>query len=613
MEEINIKHHLEIEVLTPLSIGAGAEKDWVRGIDFVIDQGKLYKLNLKKMVAAGIKPEELSSYFATKNENGLKQKLAGKLEKVCDFIISYPVPDDETSTNDIKSFVKNQLSEKPVLTGSSLKGALRSIILDSIAEKPEIESAIEKSKKERRPFESFIFGSSTEGDEFMRFIKLSDAEFEGTSLVNTKIFNLRSGGSNWQGGWKHGNSFTNGTFKQIGFNTIYECLMPKQKSTATLMLSAKNYDKFEEEIKRHIKGNEKYPILHNDISFLFGIINKHTKEYLQKERAFFSKYSTDKTDKIVASIDALICQIPVDNSYCILKMSAGSGFHSITGDWQFPDNFTNGKLDRKRANKEDLKVAGKVLPKSRKIADWDNHLSLMGFVKLRAMSYKEVKQLEENHKAEMLRNEQERKEKEKVLRIAAEKEAQAQREKEERQRQFNAAIAEIKQLINAEQYELALGKFEGISKSYPNENQYVIDVDDLRNKVEVIILERKLQEESKRQEQERLKAQQEKAEGGLAKLLDEKYEQGPNAGNYKVTSFKVCAQKVTSWMKSAIVSSVPQEQYDALHNTLYRLALNPDKKELKAWGDEKGNIWKTVSGWVGPDLASLWYHEITNK
>ena len=31
MEGVNKKYNLEIEVLTPLSIGAGAEKDWVRG------------------------------------------------------------------------------------------------------------------------------------------------------------------------------------------------------------------------------------------------------------------------------------------------------------------------------------------------------------------------------------------------------------------------------------------------------------------------------------------------------------------------------------------------------------------------------------------------------
>ena len=361
----------------------------------------------------------------------------------------------------------------------------------------------------------------------------------------------------------------------------------------------------------HIKTEKKRPILHNDISFLFGIVNGHTRDYLQKEKAFFKKYATDRTDDIIRSIDSLLEQIPSDNSYCILKMSAGSGFHSITGDWQFKDYSING-LDTSRKVSRGL-FYGDKSAKSRKIADWDNHLSLMGFVKLRAMSDKEVKQLEEIRKTEMLRKEQERKEKEEAIRIVAEKEVQAQREREERQRLFNAAIVEIKQLFDSKQYESALEKYEEASKLYPNENQYVIDVDDLRNKVESIILERQLKEAEAKLEKERLQAAKEKADGGLAKLLDEKYELGPNVGNYKVTSFKVCAQKVISWMKSAKVSSVPQEQRTALHETILRISEIPDKKETKQWKDFGGGIWKQISTWVGSEIANQWFDEIEKK
>lgn len=118
MEGINKKYNLEIEVLTPLSIGAGQEKDWVRGVDFVVDKGTLYKLNLKKMIANGIKVDDLTICFASKDEEMLKSKLAGKLDEVSDFSMSFPAETD----NDVKAFVKNQLGGNPVLTGSSLKG-----------------------------------------------------------------------------------------------------------------------------------------------------------------------------------------------------------------------------------------------------------------------------------------------------------------------------------------------------------------------------------------------------------------------------------------------------------------------------------------------------------
>ena len=611
MDGVNNKYNLEIEVLTPLSIGAGQEKDWVRGVDFVVDKGTLYKLNLKKMVANEFDVNELTSYFASKDEEGLKSKLAGKLDAVSDFSIPFPAETD----NDVKSFVKNQLNGCTILTGSSLKGAIRSVLFQYLGGKT-------KDGKE-------VFGSSTDGDEFMRFIKISDAEFDKTELVNTKIFNLRGNGNNWQGGWKHqqtnreGNSFTDGHFKSTGFNTLYESLMPKQKGYASLMMSEKLYDTFEQKNdkhKTHIKSSQKKPILHN--STLFEKINKHTKDYLTKERAFFEKFATDRTAEIIDSIDALLNQIPSEGSYCILKMSAGSGFHSITGDWQF-DDYTTGMLDRKYRGKKDddkakkefrmkLESAGEVLPKSRKIADWDGNLSLMGFVKMRELSEEEVKRLEENRKAERQRKEQERLAELEAAKIKAEEEAKVQREKEEHRKLFEQAIAEIKQLIDAEQFEEAFGKFNIASETFPNEKQNVVYVDWLKNKVEQIKRERKQKEDEQKREAERLQAQKEKAEGGLAKLLNEKYEFGPNEGYYKVTSFKVCTQKVSSWLKAASVAEVPGEQQSALYETIKRLIANPDKKEKIKWDDFNCSAWLQITKFVGSDTASQWFGKINN-
>ena len=152
----------------------------MRGVDFVVDKGPLYKLNLKKMIANGVDINDLTGLFASKNELGLKSKLVGKLDDVSDFTMPFPAETD----NDVKAFVKNQLGGNPVLTGSSLKGAIRSVLLDYIATKDEIVNAVSEANQRRKPFESFIFGSSNDGDEFMRFIKISDAEFDKTELVN---------------------------------------------------------------------------------------------------------------------------------------------------------------------------------------------------------------------------------------------------------------------------------------------------------------------------------------------------------------------------------------------------------------------------------------------
>lgn len=594
MEGINKKYNLEIEVLTPLSIGAGQEKDWVRGVDFVVDKGTLYKLNLKKMIDSGVDINDLTGYFASKNESGLKSKLADKLDEVSDFSMSFPAETD----NDVKAFVKNQLGGNPVLTGSSLKGAIRSVLLDYIATNDEIVNAISEANQRRKPFESFIFGSSNDGDEFMRFIKISDAEFDQTELVNTKIFNLRGNGNNWQGGWKHqqtnrdGNSFTDEHFKSTGFNTLYESLMPKQKGYASLMMSETLFDLYESKQKAHIKSTQKRPILHSGFSSLFEIINKHTKNYLLKEKAFFEKYHAERSDEIVDSIDALLNQIPSDDSYCILKMSAGSGFHSITGDWQFSQNYTNGKFDRKRANKEDLKKAGIVLPKSRKIAIWNNNFSLMGFVRLRVMSDEEVKQLEEIHKAEMLHKEQERQAQIEAKRIKAEQEAEEQREKEERKKLYDKRIAEVKLLIDAEQYENALDMYFNTCDEFPNFTQNIIDVDLLEKNVNLIRLEKKLAQSKQAEEEQRRQAN--------AVPLAEKI-----ANAQKIPT--LCGN-VKTWMKMNGVESLNEDHLKSIFGKIKDIVSQMKPKDR----DRLKNFGKELDSLVGSDMASNWFNEIVH-
>ena len=576
MNGINNKHNIEIEVLTPLSIGAGNEKDWARGIDFIVDNHNLYKLNLRKMVDAGFKPEDLAGYFASRNELGLRAKLANRLQQVSDEIIPYP----EESDNDVKSFIKNPLSGNPIVPGSSLKGAIRSVLYEYFGAKS-------KDGKE-------VFGTAKDGDEFMRFIKISDAEFEATSLVNTKIFNLQNK-NGWRGGWKHGTSETTGTFCPTGFNTLYESLMPKQRAFASLLLSETAFKNFEGQ-RKHVLRDKKLPILSDNLETLFSIINQHTKCYLEKEKAFFEKYPTDRSDVIVDNIENLLKLIPSDNTYCILKMSAGSGFHSITGDWQF-DDYSTGTFDRKR-NKE-----GKVLPKSRKIAIHGENLSLMGFVKIRPVSEADIETAKREKEQMMLRlQEEEKRIQEEIIK--------QQLFKEETERKFNAAMLEVKSLYDQRQYESALEKFNEVVAAFPNCHQDIIDLDELRFKVDAVIAERKQQEIIRKNADAAAAAQKEKVEGGMEKLLNEKYDFGPNLGKYKVADFKSCSNKITSWLKAAKVEKVPVEQQQVLLSTLKRLYETANAKDKKNWNEFNGGVWRQIITWVGEETARQWFDEL---
>lgn len=591
MDGINKKYNIEIEVLTPLSIGAGAEKDWVRGVDFVVDNQKLYKLNLKKMVKAGLRPEDLSVYFANKNEKGLVGKLGGNLESVSDEIIPFPSESD----NDIKAFVKNQMNGKPVLVGSSLKGAIRSVLFDYL-------NGRTKDGKE-------VFGSSTDGDEFMRFIKISDAEFDETSLVNTKIFNLQKNGA-WQGGWKYGQNETSSNYRATGFNTLYESLMPGQIGVASLMIAEKTFSNFNpkayyqkkiieledkiikefREEKREKLRKEKASVekllttvepkeksLKN--SFLLELINNHTKNYLQKEKSFFEKYATDRTYEIVQSIDHLLSQIPQDNSYCILKMSAGAGFNSITGDWQF-DDFTNGTFDRKR-NRE-----GKVLPKSRKIACYGDSLSLMGFVKLKPISDEEVAK----RKQEIKQREQER-----LAEIQRQKEAEERekREAKERQARYQSLIADAKELESEEKYEEALAKAKEVLSLYPSTRELQDLISDCQSKVDLINTKAAIANRAKQEAEDRIVANK----IPLSEKIANASKLGTLCGNVK------------TWLKYD--NKFSDEDYEAFKSKLkeiYPTMKSKEQKELQNFAK-----WKQISELVGEETACQWFDEIINS
>lgn len=583
METINMKYDLKIEVLTPLSIGAGAEKDWVRGVDFVVNKGKIYKLNLKKIVKERVNIDQLTSLFASKNEKGIISLITEpKLAKVSDFVM--PLPAD--SPNDIKAFVKNQLTGKPILAGSSLKGAIRSILFDYLRDK-------ERDEKQ-------VFGSSVKGDEFMRFIKISDAEFDETTLVNTKIFNLQKK-TDWVGGWKHGKKETGDTFKTIGFNTVYEALMPSDVGCASFMVSNQFlevdwrsfYDQWQRETRKDI---EKETIRHligkveskrfllrneNSLNTFFEVINNHTRDYLEKEKAFFEKYSADKTDLIIDSIDKLLNLIPSDNSYCILKMSAGSGFHSITGDWQFDDYSRTGVWNF-GSNK------GKQKYKSRKIAVYGEHFDLMGFVKLTAISEEE--------------KEKERLAREAIAREQAEKERK-QREEQERlenelkkkEEEYTRFYKLAEEACSAEQWSEVLQHIERAVCIFPDRLSRFDSLKSIANENIKLQEQQKLVEEAKRKEEE---------ERRIANKipLAEKI-----AGASKIPT--LCGN-TKQWMKQNSLESLSDEDKQVLKSKLLDLCESMREKEVKK---QISSALKDLKSVLGQDLAQQWFNEIVNK
>lgn len=379
---INKKYNVTAQVLTPISIGQGAEKDWVYGIDYLTKEDEdgnlwLYHLDLGKMVAAGVDVNKMAQTFAGGNPGAVNLLVGSKLEKVSDCKMRLLVSSKDALSNPIKTFLRNQLTNRPVLAGSSLKGALRSILFSYLVGDEEDKKRLRRELKFAQGsinLNNRYFGDMNAGTDFMRFIRVGDFEFEETGLVNTKIFNLHQAGQEWEGGWKHSGNNTTCDFSPIGFNTIYECLLPNATAGGYIMFADTLFDKIQQ------FPDKKADILHSDVATLCDIVNNHTLDYLDREFNFFETYHSDKSQCIINSMTDIynecIRLTEEEPHSCILKMSAGSGFHSITGDWQYDEYIEseNHLLDRKR---------GRELPKSRKIAvSGTKPFSLMGFIKL---------------------------------------------------------------------------------------------------------------------------------------------------------------------------------------------------------------------------------------
>ena len=556
METMNEKYNIEITVLSPLSIGAGAEKDLVKGVDFVEKDKKVYLLNLKKMIRNGIDIQSLTTYFADKNAGAVLKMLEGKLNAVSDKQYDLPANSD----NDIKSFIKNELSSKPIIPGSSLKGAVRSVILHHLL----AGQALGSSKEEKN-----YFGDSTKGDELMRFIKFSDAEFNETALVNTKIFNLQGSGNNWQGGWKHSGKETTNYYKATGFNTLYESILPGQQGICSIMFSKNAFDK----IENHIKKSEKEKLF--SINEFFQIINHHTKNYIRKEINFFEKYSTaEKTDEIINSLKHISTQIPEDGSACILKMSAGSGFHSITGDWQYDDYTATGVWTGGRSN-------GKQKYKSRKIANYNDCFSLMGFVKLQPISEQEIVKRKE------IQVEKERQ-------IAAEKQAEQERigQKQKQLADYYNLIKQADALFNDNKLIEAKSCLEQAQILVPDGKKH----DELLTKISKIIMEQK-----------------EIADKELAVLAYQKQAEADRLAANQVplteklkTSSKIQTMigNIKTWMKLNNIESLSETDIEAIHTKIKEIFTS-----LKSRDKNNFSI-KPLLEILNEELINQWSKEI---
>lgn len=505
----NKKYDIELEVLTPLCVGAGGEKDWRRGADFVQKNGKVYVLDLQKVAELGISMDTLSSLFLNADERGVLNLLGNHLEDASRYV--FPLP--YSTTNDIKTFLRSQFFDLPVVAGSSIKGAIRSALFNYFcAEERKDNPSFRNTDK----LNEHVFGSMKDGTDFMRFIQVSDMEMPETELVNTKIFNLRKEGHNWYGGWKHastdrnGDSNTSDTFSPLGFNTLYECIVPNKVGLGSIVLSGESFERLIHN-GRSLSVNyleKKKALMNGGLKALFHVINKTTASYLRKEKAFFDKYPAERSDEVIESINYLLTMIPSDDSSCLLKMSVGVGFHAITGDWLY-DDFDDTQFWTRGRDE------GKKKYKSRKIAEYARRLQLMGFVRLTKLSEDEASDfkddIESAHKA-ILDKRKERIYQQEIERQRVLEEERQRQETKRNQEHYEQLIILAKQFQSENQWKEAIEKAKEAATIMPEGRVHAAVLEDCERQLAIL---QNIQEQQIRQAE----ADAEKFSRPLAEVL----------------------------------------------------------------------------------------------
>lgn len=423
-----------VQVLTPTHVGGASENHWQPGLDFITRDAKTWILDFEKLYVK-FSPELLSRSLE-RGGDSLQNLLRD--ENLSSYSSKFfPVT---TDSSEIKRHVFNGLNGKPFLPGSSLKGSVSSIFLNHFYRKFHLRGGNDIVKNVLGNFDNSI----------MRFFQFTDVSFKESQLISTKIFNLhKNNGKVWEGGWKQSGRETNSQFRPSGFTTTYECLKVGDAATMTLSFKRRKIDRLNqfralESAKSALPPTDAAAKWLDEFSFatFCQLINDHTLNFLRKEITFFEKYNFDaNTGYVLKNLRKLLAEAQgLDSSKeCILRLAAGSGFHSITGDWQYDDFVETGDHDRG-------KNAGKRKYKSRKLAfekdsagQWE--FWPMGFVKLSMISQADIERAER----ERIDEEKAKAQAAEAARLQAEAEAKALRRAEEEARRPQSFTGRVKQ------------------------------------------------------------------------------------------------------------------------------------------------------------------------
>jgi len=376
---INIESSIYVKVVSPIHIGGAQEKNLMEGLDFLTIDGREYRIRESELYnpANGIDPDELSKILLTGNKFAL-QELIKKADRTKSKIV-FPLNGQKGSTGDIKAFIKTGLNGKSYIPGSSLKGAMRSAVAHYLCNGS---SGSNPDKEFIKDFDYSLF----------RFVKISDSKPFDIRLFRSKIASLGEMQDQMKIKWKERRNANTVQFSPEGFDTSFESPALHAICDFEIKIGQPFLKVFQNSLTE-LHPDSKGFLLHDDIinHFLLAI-NTTSAEYIKRELLWYKSYKGDQSIRIIEELERLQ-KLTRTEGYYLLHLGAGSGFHAMTGDWQFTYHNNLGKWTENDARKYGLTykqrneyINKKEKFKSRRIAfdQWPNpnYFGPMGFVLL---------------------------------------------------------------------------------------------------------------------------------------------------------------------------------------------------------------------------------------
>jgi CRISPR type III-A-associated RAMP protein Csm5 len=370
-----MKKTVKIETLTSVHIGSGEVLQI--GSDFV--KGKMGD----DYVLAVISPEKVLNLIGEehlqdwvvaierKESTGNVVKRFAPNAKVEDFAKRIVLEWSEAHERDtLKEHIHNGQG-KPYIPGSSIKGAIRTAMLASLAEnvngaERKIDaSANGKKKANANKVEKELFGSDPNNDVF-RFLQVGDAYFGDCYTVSARMVNV--------------NERTSRGFWDVSKPQLIEALCPEDETEFEMKLNIEGYNKSRE----GCSTIGRLPNIMSSYGSLFEAINTHTIRLLDFELKYWKERSDrDDSDKVECYLEKIeSIKNEAENcskgKECVLRIGHGSGWNFITGGWARDlDNFESLVVPMSRPNNQ--KYNEYNFPKTRRV---DDSCELLGFVKL---------------------------------------------------------------------------------------------------------------------------------------------------------------------------------------------------------------------------------------